>query len=143
MRSHPWSQVAIRIMAAVAAALAGALVFGYPAYWVIGVLAAYLAWNLYQALLLDRWLNLGGGRRPRAAPGLWGRIFAGLHRVKAGGKERKKRLNRVLKEFRKATSAMPDASVILNADNEIVWLNDVATGYLGINKADRGRRIDM
>jgi len=141
-RPAAWSLVVVRLLAAMGAATAAGLVFGYPALWVIAVLAAYLGWNLYHAYLLDRWLTERKGRPPRAAPGVWGRIYAGIHRISARGRERKRRLNRVLKEFRKATGAMPDASVVLNGQNEIVWLNDVAAAYLGITKADRGRPID-
>ncbi|MGD8773358.1 MAG: phosphate regulon sensor protein PhoR, partial [Gammaproteobacteria bacterium] len=137
-----WSLVLVRLFIAIGAALTAGVVFGYPKLWVIGVLAAYLGWNLYHAFLLDRWLNFRRGKRPRSAAGVWGRIYTGIYRLANRGRERKRRLNRVLKEFRKATGAMPDASVVLNGENEIVWLNDVASDYLGITKADRGRRID-
>jgi two-component system phosphate regulon sensor histidine kinase PhoR len=137
-----WSLVLVRLFIATGAALTAGVIFGYPELWLIGVLAAYLGWNLYHAFLLDRWLNFRRGKRPRSAPGVWGRVYTGIHRLATRGRERKRRLKQVLKEFRKATGAMPDASVVLNRHNEIVWLNDVATNYLGISKADRGRRVD-
>ncbi len=141
-RRAPWSLIVIRLLVATAAAIAAGLLFGHPALWVIGVLAAYLGWNLYHVVLLERWLTDRKSPHPRDAPGVWGRIYAGVGRLSAGGRDKKRRLNRVLKEFRKATSAMPDASVVLNGDNEIVWINDIATDYFGVTKSDRGRRID-
>jgi two-component system phosphate regulon sensor histidine kinase PhoR len=142
MLSRAWSLVVIRLLAAVAIAVGAGLLFGYPMVWICVVLGLYLGWNLYHAYRLERWLALREGPQPREAPGVWGDIYAGLVRTQNRHRERKRRLNRVLKEFRKATSAMPDATVVLNSENEIVWLNDVAGRYLGITKADRGRRID-
>lgn len=137
-----WSLVFIRLLAAVAIGAGVGLIFGYPMIGVCVVLGAYLAWNLYHVVRLDRWLHLREGPKPREAPGIWGNVFAGMVRAQTRHKDRKRRLNRVLKEFRKATGAMPDAAVVLNAENEIVWLNDAATRFLGVTKADRGRRID-
>ena len=62
-----WSLVLVRLFIAIGAALTAGVVFGYPKLWVIGVLAAYLGWNLYHAFLLDRWLNFRRGKRPRSA----------------------------------------------------------------------------
>jgi two-component system phosphate regulon sensor histidine kinase PhoR len=130
------------VIAAAALAIAAGLVFGYPLVWLVGVLGAYLAWNLYELFRLERWLTYRRGGRPRSAAGVWGNVLLGLNRLQKRNRDRKRRLNRVLKEFRKATGAIPDASVVLNADGEIAWLNAMATEYLGIAKADRGSRIE-
>ena len=143
MPGSVWGLVIVRLLAAVGVGVAAGLVFGYLPLWVIGVLAAYLAWNLYHVFRLDRWLRFRTGGRPRQAVGVWGQIYSRLYRIQQNNRDRKKSLNRVLKEFRKATGALPDASVVLNADNEIVWLNRVAKQSLGITKSDRGRRIDL
>ena len=143
MPGSVWGPVIVRLLAAVGVGVAAGLVFGHLPLWVIGVLAAYLAWNLYHVFRLDRWLRFRTGSRPRQAVGVWGQIYSRLYRIQQNNRDRKKNLKRVLKEFRKATGALPDASVVLNADNEIVWLNRVARQSLGITKSDRGRRIDL
>jgi two-component system phosphate regulon sensor histidine kinase PhoR len=132
----------LRLLSAVAIAVAGGLVFGYPLVWVIAVLASYLGWNLYQVHRLESWLSYRRGGRPRSAPGAWGNIYLGLNRLQKRNRDRKRRLNRVLKEFRKATGAMPDASIVLDQDDRIAWVNKMAGRYLGVSKADRGRRIE-
>jgi len=137
-----WSLVIIRLLAAVAIAVGAGLIFGHPVAWMCAVLGTYLAWNLYHVARLSRWLKLKEGPQPREAPGIWGDVYASLIRAQTRHRERKRRLNRVLKEFRKATGAMPDAAVVLNAENEIVWINEMAIPFLGVTKADRGRRID-
>jgi two-component system phosphate regulon sensor histidine kinase PhoR len=143
MSRSAWGLVIVRLLAAVGVAVAAGLVFGQPELWVIGVLAGYLAWNLYHVYRLDRWLRLREGTRPRKAIGVWGQIYAEFHRIRQLNRDRKKRLNRLLKEFRKSTCALPDASVVLNAKNEITWRNDVAQRFLGIAKKDRGQKIDL
>ncbi|UCC13162.1 MAG: phosphate regulon sensor histidine kinase PhoR [Gammaproteobacteria bacterium] len=142
MPGSAWSLVIVRLLAAVGIAVGAGIVFGHPQLWVILVLAGYLAWNLYHVYRLDRWLRFREGTRPRQAIGVWGQIYAEFHRIRQLNRDRKKRLNRLLKEFRKSTSALPDASVVLNAQNEITWRNDVAQRLLGISKKDRGQKID-
>lgn len=142
MPPRPSIRAILRVIAAAALAMAAGLVFGYPLVWLVGVLATYLAWNLFQVFRLERWLNYRRGSRPRSAPGVWGNILLGLNRLQKRNRQRKRRLNQVLKEFRKATAAMPDASIVLDADGRIAWLNTTATDYLGIGKADRGSRIE-
>jgi two-component system phosphate regulon sensor histidine kinase PhoR len=142
MPSTAWSLAIVRLLAAAGLAVAAGLLFGQTLIWIIAVLTIYLGWNLYQVVRLERWLSYRRGRRPRSAPGVWGNVYLGLNRLQKRNRDRKRRLNRVLKEFRKATGAMPDASVVLNPDGRIVWLNAMASRYLGINKSDRGRRVE-
>ena len=57
-------------------------------------------------------------------------------------RSRKKQLRTILKEFRQATKALPDAVVSLDNDNTIRWANKTAIRLLGIKIPDDvGRRI--
>jgi two-component system phosphate regulon sensor histidine kinase PhoR len=134
--------VAVRLAAAVAGAIGLGLVFGHPAWWVIGVLGVLLGWHSYHVVRFERWLRGPRSRRPPDVPGIWGTIHAHVYRIRRRNRQRKKRLTRLLKEFRKSTAAMPDAGVVLNATNEITWINTAAERLLGFSKVDRGRRID-
>jgi two-component system phosphate regulon sensor histidine kinase PhoR len=137
-----WATVFARLAAAVVLAAGAGLIFGAPPVWILATLGGYLAWHLYHALRLERYLNRKERPAPRDAAGTWGRIYAGLARRRRRDRLRKKRLTRLLKEFRKSTEAMPDAGVVLNPDHQITWLNAAATDLLGIRKSDRGQRID-
>jgi len=132
-----------RLLILTAVALAAGLAFGGLVFWLAGVFAAALAWQLYNLFRLERWLSLREGKLPRAAFGVWGQVYAGIFRLRSTHRERKKRLSRVLKEFRKSTAALPDASVVLNPDHEIVWINSAAKELLGMRKSDRGLRVDQ
>ncbi len=131
-----------RLLMLIAVAAVAGLVFGGLLFWLVGLLAAALAWQLYNLFRLERWLSLREGKLPRGVFGVWGQVYAGIYRLRSKHRERKKRLSRVIKEFRRSTAALPDASVVLNADHEIIWLNRAATELFGIRKADRGLRVD-
>jgi two-component system phosphate regulon sensor histidine kinase PhoR len=134
--------VALRVGAAVAGAIGLGLIFGHPAWWVIGVLLALVGWHSYHVVRFERWLRGPRSRRPPDVSGIWGTIHAHVYRIRRRNRQRKKRLTRLLKEFRKSTAAMPDAGVVLNPTNEITWINAAAERLLGFSKVDRGRRID-
>lgn len=117
--------------------------FGGVAWWLAGALLVYLASTLRNLYRFDLTLE---GTRP--APlfdtrGVWAEIFAKVARLRAKSRSRKKRYNRLLREVRESTSALSDAGIILNAEQEIEWFNAAATHLLGFNSAtDIGNRID-
>jgi two-component system phosphate regulon sensor histidine kinase PhoR len=139
---NPWVYVLFRLILIIGAALGAGLLFGYPLVWVFVSLAAYLGWHLCHLYQLERWLRTG--RRPpdRNAAGIWGKVYAELYLLKGRHKERKKRISRLVKEFRKSTKALPDAMVVLTEDHEIAWVNQAAGELLGLTKADRGQPVD-
>ncbi len=131
-----------RLAALAGTALLLGWLFGDTLAWLCAALLGYLGWHLYQLWQLESWLRRKAGEPPRDAPGLWGGVFAQLHRLRIQSRARKKRLAGVLKEFRKSTQALPDAGVVLNAGHDIVWLNDAAGRLLGLRPEDRGQRIE-
>lgn len=142
MNPGPWLYVAARFAALLAAAVLLGYLFGHPFAWLSAVLLGYLGWHLWHLWQLESWLRRKLGEPPRDAPGLWGGVFAQLHRLRLQSRARKKRLARVLKEFRKSTQALPDAGVVLDKDHAIAWLNAAAERLLGLRPEDRGQRID-
>ena len=142
MTRSPWAFVLVRLAALVGIAIAAGLVFGEPLAWVVAALAAYLAWQLYHMFRLESWLRTRQGELPRDVIGAWGGIFAQLTRMRRQSRARKKRLARVVKEFRKSTRALPDGGVVLSEEHDIVWLNSAAEDLLGLRKEDRGRRVE-
>jgi two-component system phosphate regulon sensor histidine kinase PhoR len=90
---------------------------------------------------LERWLSQGGiGERPDFK-GIWGDIYYHLYKIRKSQKRRKKKLGKMLDSFRKSTSALPDAIVVLGSYGEIEWSNKVAHDFLGLKRSDNGQRI--
>ncbi len=109
---------------------------------VIVILAGFL---LRQAVLLTRlesWLRTGAsGKVPSGHYGIWGDIYYHFHRLRGAKKKGKKRLGKILKQFRHSTDVLPDAAVVLGDNDEIEWSNKLAKQVLGIKKQDSGQRI--
>lgn len=142
MSEGPWGYVAARLLGLLFVAALFGYLFGQPLAWLSAALLGYLGWHLWHLWQLESWLRRKLGEPPRDAAGLWGGVFAQLHRLRLQSRARKKRLARVLKEFRKSTQALPDAGVVLDKDHAIVWLNEAATRLLGLRPADRGQRLE-
>ncbi len=100
---------------------------------------AYLARHLYHINQLLAWLR-SGGKLPQSS-GIWEEIYYLIYRLRRRNKSRKKRLLAMLERFRTATAALPDATVVLGARDEIDWFNEAAERLLGLRKGDIGQQI--
>jgi len=117
--------------------------YGRPQLGVLVALAIALGWCMLWLFRLHRWLH--GEKMPflPQGSGIWPQIFARINFLKGRNKRRGKRFKALLKQMRQATRAFPDGGVILSDNNEIVTMNKVAEGLLGLKrKKDRGLRIE-
>jgi two-component system phosphate regulon sensor histidine kinase PhoR len=115
---------------------------GHPGLFVLVLLAVYLAWHLHNLHRLYQWLRDGHRFHPPEANGIWGEVFHQLYRLQLRNRKRKRRLTGLIKRFQEATAAMPDATVILDADGGIEWFNGAAQQLLGLHPGkDVGQRI--
>ncbi len=102
----------------------------------------YLAWNLYNLLRLHRWLHNADLSSLPVSRGIWGSVFDGIYRLRAGSLRRRKRHNRLLKRFYKLAAALPDATVMLGEHDTIEWFNKPAQRLLGLRPStDVGQNI--
>jgi two-component system phosphate regulon sensor histidine kinase PhoR len=140
---NPWVREVWRAaLLLIAALLAGWLVGNFLATLLIVVLG-YLAWHLYNLYKLERWYHQRKRFHPPQATGIWGEVFHHVYRLQQRNRQRKKRLASIVGRFNESTSAMPDATVVLDKGGHIEWFNKAATRYLGLNaKQDTGQRID-
>jgi two-component system phosphate regulon sensor histidine kinase PhoR len=116
--------------------LAGALVLGtllgqpWPALAIAAI--ALLGW---QVLRLQG-LVVRLGARQRVLPtgrGLWGELDRLLDRGQRDMRTRKRRLLGMLRAYRAAAAALPDAVVVVARDHQrILWFNEAATTLLGL-----------
>ncbi|MDB6162894.1 MAG: phoR [Xanthomonadaceae bacterium] len=129
----PWLR-SFALLAAllVTAGLAG-LAIGRP--WQMLALAALaaVAWQQWNLRLL--WLILRA-RRHADAPqgrGIWAGIEVLLHRSQSDARAQRRRLLDMLRAYRAAAAALPDAVVVLDRNSQrILWFNDAATRLLGL-----------
>jgi two-component system phosphate regulon sensor histidine kinase PhoR len=137
---NPWWNEVWRFTGLLILALVFGLIFGQlPLAFLIAV-SLYLTLHLRQLYLFERWLR-EGRRRPPDSSGMWGEVFHHLYRLQKRNRKRKKKLASMLSRFRESTAAMPDATVVMDADGVIEWWNDAASRLLGLRQQDTGQPI--
>ena len=135
---NPWRLALRRPAGLLLAGLALALVFGHPWAFAAAALGLELVLQGRERVRLYRWLAGGGGDPPQAG-GLWGEIYHRLYLLNKRNRSQKKKLAALLARFQEATTAMPDAAVVLDARGRIEWFNEAAVRLLGLKPAqDRG-----
>lgn len=139
---NPWSAEYRRLFILLLLALLAGLLFGEVGLLLFLTLAAYLGWHLRNLYRLYLWLHEGRSFHPPEAAGIWGDVFNLIDRYQLRNRKRKKRLTTLIKRFQEATAAMPDATVILDAEGRIEWFNGAAQPLLGLQSGrDVGQRI--
>jgi len=126
--------------------LSGAVVagwlFGHTGWWLAAALATVLARHLFELNRLERWLRAGRRRHPPQSWGVWGEVLEHYYRLQRRYYKRKKRLGKVIREFRESTSAMPDGSIVLDGEFRIKWFNAAAKQGLNLStQRDLGQPI--
>ena len=119
-------------------ALAGAPLAGLS----VG-LACALGWHYWQ---IHRLLQQLGSHRAIESPEGWGvfsEIQAQLFRRQRESRQRKRRLQALLRAFREAAAALPDGVVVISRrDAGIAWFNEAAAQLLGLrHPGDVGARL--
>ena len=127
----------LRTLAQTAVCLAVGLALG----WLVGqpwpalAVAALgaLAWQFWKLHgVLDR-LNARQRPRPRAMGDAWNELDRLLLRVQTDKRARKRRLLTLLRAYRAAAAALPDAVVVIERNRQrVLWFNEAATPLLGL-----------
>ncbi len=139
-----WLNEQLRLLAIAAFGAVVGMITGH--FWICMAVAfaGYCVWLLKQAREVDLWLQRGAKRASAPdAIGVVGNIEKLVFRQRQSARERKKRLKKIVGWYNRSAAALPDATIITNANHEIVWANDAAERLLGIvSSRDAGQRID-
>ena len=130
---NAWFRTLGLLALVLAAGLAVGLLVGKP--WPALTVAALgvVAWHYWKL----RGVLLRLTARQRTAPpegeGVWNELDRLLHRGQQDMRSRKRRLLDMLRAYRAAAAALPDAVVIVDRDSQrVVWFNEAATPLLGL-----------
>ncbi len=130
------------ILGAVTITAAGWLL-GFPLQALLVAAIGYIAWMLIRVKQIVKWLSAGGSQR--SAPptlGMMDDIVRLVHREKSYSRKQKNRYKRSLLQFNNLASELPDATVVIDANNVIRWANVAARTLLNVHSdRDRGQRI--
>ena len=121
------------VLLILAAALVIGLLLGQP--WPVLTLAALgvVAWHYWK--LRNVLLRLTARQRlaPPQGNGIWNELDRLLHRGQSEMRSRKRRLVAMLRAYRAAAAALPDAVVVVERNSQRVqWLNEAAGPLLGL-----------
>ena len=122
------------------------LVMGFITQQVVVCLIAglflYIVWQHRTLKHLLVWLQKRGGHAPPELPGIIDDICREIDFMRMRHRQRKDKLSGFLRRFQEATSALPDAVLVLGEYGTIEWANQKATEYLGVRwPQDGGQRI--
>lgn len=130
---NPWRALVWRLtLLFLGAALLGGLV---GQVWLVLLLAAWggLAWQLWQLHQLERWVRDDQENTPPRLEGVWSDIAERIARLRRQSRKRKRKLGRLLEQFQQATSALPDAAVVLDDGDRVLWCNEPCQSLLGLS----------
>ena len=105
--------------------------------WLLSVVihtSVYIGWNLYQLKIFEQWIS--NGSPVKSAPdtsGVWALIVQHFYRSQKSNKDRKKHLATIANHYHTVMSALPNATIVLNANFEIEWANKPTQKILGID----------
>src|SRR5690606_5193545 len=97
------------------------------------VLADVLAYTLAKVYRLHRWLLSRRQLPPDEQHGIWYELHALFRSRNRAERRRKRRLLDLVRAFREAAEALPDAMIYLGADLRILWFNTTAARLINFN----------
>ncbi len=122
-----------RVALLIAAALFGGWLLGQTLLMLGVALLGYLLITLLQLAQLERRLSGGWQSAQHEMPaGLWRAIEEHLFEAWQRDRQRRGEAVRLMREFREATSAMPDGVVALDREWGIEWANPAAAALVGV-----------
>ncbi len=141
---QPWAGERRRFFTIVILGSIVGLVFGDWLLWFLLTALLYLLWQFLQLKKLLDWLRRGAN--PKRTPdltGAWDPVVRYIYTIQRRNNRRKSRMRKLLQRFEQITLALPDATIVVNADCQIEWSNQTAAYLLGVqHPADVGQRVD-
>jgi len=130
---NAWFRTLGQLALVLAIALALGLAVGQP--WPVLTFAALgvVAWHYWKLRKLLLRLTARKREAPPTGDGVWNQLDRLLHRSQAEVRGRKRRLVAMLRAYRAAAAALPDAIVVVERNSQrIQWFNEASTRLLGL-----------
>lgn len=115
-------------------------VLGFQNLFIYLSLAIYILYQFNQVKKIYKWLGASLDAELDVT-GIWEELAYKIYRKRKRSRQRKKSLSGMLRRFQDAVSIMPDAAIVLDSDNNILWLNPAASSILHLTMKDVGNNI--
>lgn len=143
LRSHSW-QVSIGrlILLLISAGLVG-FWLGEVTLVLLVALTIYSFWMLFNLRRLQQGLLSFRQSQIPSDMGVWSDVSHFIHSRHQTGRDRQRRLVRLLRNYREAAQALPDGILVLSNTRQLVWSNAAARRLLGLDPhRHRGQVVD-
>jgi two-component system phosphate regulon sensor histidine kinase PhoR len=135
MPARPWRLHAGRLLLGLVLVCLAGWLSGRMQTVLLAAGSAYLAWLLYNGFRLYAWLRNGTGQPPESV-GIWSDIFDRIHELQKQNLARQQQYESVIQEFQSMSDALPDATLVVDEDDNISWFNRAARRLLGLKDPD-------
>ncbi|OQK16358.1 histidine kinase [Methyloprofundus sedimenti] len=136
-----WNKDLLRLAITILIAAIASSFIGHFLYLLLIICIGLILRQAFLLNQLEDWLRSGAKSNYPSSSGLWEEIYYHIFRLKKAAKKRKKKLSLIIEQFRRSTSALPDAIVVIGEHDEISWFNNAAKEILGLKKKDKGQRL--
>ena len=96
----------------------------------------YLAWHLLHIYIFKRYLNSQRIKKPSKIYGVWSGLFGHLQRLREENLAHKHKHHTLQIATVRCLNIIPDAVMILDRDNVLLWANKAAANLLGVINAE-------
>jgi two-component system phosphate regulon sensor histidine kinase PhoR len=121
-----------RLLALLSVAGFVGLIFGQMMTFMFLATLFYALWLQNTWSQLWRWLQDPNNQPSPTADGLIDDVCRHIDQIKDKNRSRKNKLAGYLKQFRAASSALPDCIIVLGESGEVEWANQAAKKLLGV-----------
>jgi len=115
-------------------------VSGFMNLFIYLAIVAFILYQVNQFTKLYTWLG-DSLNADLDVKGIWEELAYNIYRKRKRSRQRKKSLSGMLRRFQDAINIMPDATVVLDDENNILWLNPAAGDILRLTMKDVGNNI--
>ena len=102
--------------------------------------ALFIAYHGHQLVKLVKWIERPSREIPNLT-GVWEEMAYRVFRIRRRSESRKEKISRLLKRYQLSTQSLPDATILLNGEDEIEWFNASANRLLNLEKKDIGQPV--
>lgn len=142
MQGNHWISWFAKFALVAAAVLLVAYLSGYPLFVIIAFLAACLAWSLFNTERLLHWLDEPGKEPPKGL-GAWSDVYSGVGNLLSKDARRNQRMTSMIEDFQVLADAFPDATLLIDSNNQLLWFNSAAGKSFGLQEdAHTGKPLE-
>ncbi|MFW2373562.1 MAG: phosphate regulon sensor histidine kinase PhoR [Gammaproteobacteria bacterium] len=137
---HFWSSEFWRVALNVAGFWLLGLILGFPVWGIVAGLLSYLFLLGRRFVKFAKWVNKGFSE-PEEFGGIFEELAFRIYRIRSRSRNRKKKLSQLLRRWQDSSGVLPDATVVISEEGQIVWFNQTASSMLGLKQSDQGQHI--